>query len=155
MNLEQATSNGELFEIVRAVTSAVCGWEAEATDNVAVAPREYLTAMVSVSGPWSGGVAVACSLRLASSLAAKMFACDEGQLTRDDIHDALVELVNQVGGNFKSLIASDDDKRSRLSLPIVVEGRVSMRETTSRRSWFSVEGEELCVTVLEGTGDRE
>jgi CheY-specific phosphatase CheX len=90
------------------------------TDAAATPPRDQrmLAACVQISGTWQGAVAVSYGMELAAEAAAIMFATDRDKATPADMQDALGELANMVGGNFKALLPQP----CSLSLPAVVEG---------------------------------
>lgn len=59
---------------------------------------------VDIQGAWSGRVIVACNAGFAQDIAAYMFRRPQG-ISDDDLHDALIELANILGGNIKTLIS--------------------------------------------------
>jgi chemotaxis protein CheX len=72
---------------------------------------------VSVTGEWSGMIAVDLAEPSAHALARGMLGLDESEaLDPLDLSDAVGELANIVGGNVKSLLPGDDHG---LSLPLV------------------------------------
>jgi chemotaxis protein CheX len=84
--------------------------------------------------------------RLAASI---MFSNDPHKVTIADLQDAVAELVNMIGGNFKALLP----ETCYLSLPSVVEGGdYSARVPGSAllgRVPFVCEGHAMSITVLE------
>lgn len=79
----------------------------EAETEQGVASRIFIT------GAWDGSVSLFCSDRLSRRIASGMFGVPSGNVSIDDVQDALGELVNILGGNIKSLFPSP----SQLSLP--------------------------------------
>lgn len=81
-----------------------------------------VTAYIKISGNWQGMVFVVMEWDLAQQLAEKMFSCEKGRASKDEINDAISEMTNIIGGNLKSLLPQP----SQLSLPIVDknEGRL-------------------------------
>lgn len=77
-----------------------------------------LSAVVHITGAVDGAVVVHCTESFARLVASKMFNIEPDQATTTDEQDALGELCNIVGGNFKSLLPEP----CRLSLPTVVDG---------------------------------
>ena len=73
-----------------------------------------VTAHIKISGHWQGVIALTIEHGLAQQLAVKMFAIEQGQVTDDEIHDAVSEMTNIIGGNIKSILPQP----SKLSLPI-------------------------------------
>lgn len=59
---------------------------------------------VDIKGAWSGRVIVACNAGFAQDIAAYMFRRPLG-ISDDDLHDALIEFANILGGNIKTLIS--------------------------------------------------
>jgi chemotaxis protein CheY-P-specific phosphatase CheC len=128
------------------VTGARAAWPAG--DNA------LLTACVTIGGAWNGAVSVACSRGFADHAAAAMFGEGEGDPSGDDARDALGELVNVLGGNFKSAMSSQAHEPCQLSLPMVADGLVTISGVVpAQRLWFRLEEHLLCVSVLE-KGER-
>jgi chemotaxis protein CheX len=75
-----------------------------------------VSAAVSVSGAWRGHIVVECSASGSRQVAAALMGMAAGDVTGDDVVDALGELANVIGGNVKSLLPAP----SALSLPHVV-----------------------------------
>ena len=107
-----------------------------------------LTGVVGITGAWTGAVAVTCPEEVARKLAAKMFDMPEGDISADELRDALGEVANMCGGNFKALVPHP----SKLSLPTVTsvkddtggipEGRVL------HRLGFEYDGGRIAVAVV-------
>lgn len=74
-----------------------------------------VTAHIKISGNWQGMVFVVMESDLAQQLAEKMFSCEKGRASKDEINDAISEMTNIIGGNLKSLLPQP----CQLSLPIV------------------------------------
>lgn len=106
-----------------------------------------MTSCVLISGAWKGAVTVECLEPLAKRLAGMMFDMPLPEVTHSEVTDALGELANMCGGNFKALLPTP----SILSLPAVVEGshdRLSIPGSrVIQRIGFSCEGEPVVVTV--------
>jgi chemotaxis protein CheX len=72
----------------------------------------------------------------------------------DDVRDALGELANMIGGNLKSVMATD----VRLSMPSVIDGtNYELRVCGSgvhQRIGFQFDGGEFCVTVSSRDGSK-
>src|SRR5579862_2818244 len=86
------------------------------------APVEFttsgaLTVSVKISGAWDGEVRLDCPYRLARSIAAAIFQVDGDKAGKEEILDALSELIHIVGGNLKALLPQP----VTLSLPSSVE----------------------------------
>lgn len=80
------------------------------------APDGRLRASVTVSGEWSGWITLEVSRAAARDLTRRMLQVDD--VTDADVHDAVGELVNVLGGNVKSLLVEG----SVLGLPEVTDG---------------------------------
>lgn len=90
--------------------------EAKADD----ASREFaLVGCIHISGPDGGVVTLECPEALAREAASTMFQIQLVNVSTEDAQDALGELTNIMGGNFKALL----NEGHLLSLPTVVEGR--------------------------------
>ncbi len=109
---------------------------------------------VQVTGAWSGAVTLDVSADLARSAAAAMFQADPGDLSVEEIHDAVGELANMTGGNVKNLVTGT----AQLSLPAVAQGiDFHMRipgAVVRNQLDFVCAGEPLRVTVLERREER-
>lgn len=80
------------------------------------APDGRLRASVTVSGEWSGWITLEVSRAAARDLTRRMLQVDD--VSDADVHDAVGELVNVLGGNVKSLLVEG----SVLGLPEVTDG---------------------------------
>lgn len=147
MNVEET----DLHKITENIWSSLFGLPIELLPEVpADSPDESsVTACVLISGGWEGAVIVQCESPLARRSAALMFDSTPETIASDEVNDAMGELVNMVGGNFKTLIAGT----CSLSLPAVVEGRdYSVKVPGSqpiKRVAFRSDGGVLIVSVLE------
>lgn len=77
-----------------------------------------VTATIHVLGPAPRTIIFCCSEALGRRLAAAMFKVDMGSASKEDVSDAVGEVVNMVGGNVKCIFGSP----STLSLPEVRQG---------------------------------
>jgi len=76
-----------------------------------------LTGMVEITGAWEGVVVLECPLGLVRQAAGTMFEIEPELVTSDQLEDALGELTNIVGGNFKALLPAS----AHLGLPAVAK----------------------------------
>jgi chemotaxis protein CheX len=110
---------------------------------------ESMTVCISITGKHAGALVLSCTLALARKMAAVMFAIDVATVQESDMRDALGEVVNIAGGNFKSLLPPG----SELSLPTVIRGERSRvfvgRTRLASRHLFMCEGEVVLLEVLE------
>ena len=147
MNVDET----DLHKITENIWSSLFGLPIELLPEVpADSPDESsVTACVLISGGWEGAVIVQCESPLARRSAALMFDSTPETIASDEVNDAMGELVNMVGGNFKTLIPGT----CSLSLPAVVEGRDYIVKVPGsqpiKRVAFRSDGGVLIVSVLE------
>lgn len=82
------------------------------------AHKSLMTAVVRLTGEDETSIFVECTKEMAREIASSMFQCGQDELAPDEVHDALGEIANVLGGNIKGVLAMDH----QLSLPVVVEG---------------------------------
>jgi chemotaxis protein CheX len=109
--------------------------------------HDILLASVTISGAWQGVLTLGCSTSVARSAAAAMFGKLPQDAAPDDIRDALGELTNMVGGNFKTLLKGD----CRLSVPNIVDTipQGSMDPASVGHQWFECEGGVVILHVVQ------
>ena len=73
---------------------------------------------ILLEGDWKGGVTLDFENRLAKMSAGHIFGMETDEVEAEDVHDAVGELANQVGGLIKGKLAP----KSLLSLPTITEG---------------------------------
>jgi Chemotaxis phosphatase CheX len=143
-------AEADIDDIVQNLTSMCLGLESTRVPPEALQSKDddMLNASVTISGAWTGVVGVSCSSILARRAACAMYGtCDD--ITEEEARDALREIANIIGGNFKSLVSSP----SSLSLPEVREQAVGAGGLLPvHRLWFECEGEPLLVTVMPEPG---
>lgn len=104
---------------------------------------------VHISGAWEGSIVVECAWELARQVTEVMLGMAEGAASSDEVHDALGELTNMIGGNVKSLVPFP----SQLSLPSVIEGvdfRLRIPGTQCvRQVAFESEGQLLFIRLMQ------
>ena len=105
--------------------------------------------VVQISGAWDGAVAVQCGERLVRRAAETMFAMAPELITATEMQDALGELANMVGGNFKALLPEP----CYLSLPVTIEGddfRLRLPNSAQIIQEAFRDGDDVfCVSVLQ------
>jgi chemotaxis protein CheX len=161
MNVQTSPTVEDLSEIVEQVWSSYLDPEGISPllpplpgelDDVAGAARD-VCASVSITGAWHGHVVVACSATTGKHAAAALLAMDAGEVTDDDVVDALGELANIVGGNVKSTLPS----QCAVSLPHVIVGSgVSSKFPLAIQVCELVaiwQGEPVSVSVWQSRGD--
>ena len=106
------------------------------------------TATIAIGGPWIAMLEVITSAKLARHFAATLFAMTDDELSEPDIHDALGELANVVGGNVKGAI--DDVEGTTLSLPVVTNDRPTIKGgALTVQCGFDVDGESMVWALFE------
>lgn len=113
-------SDEEIDLLMRTVLNTMLDADPVLTGHDAAPPpgSRTLTAVVHITGAVDGAVVLHVTDAFARRVAGRMFNLDPAQATLTDEQDALGELCNVVGGNFKSLLPEP----CRLSLPTVIEG---------------------------------
>ena len=139
----------KLNEIAERVWSMVLGLKLSPTscDPARAEARDFVLGKITISGNWRGSVTLGCSPSLARNAAAAMFGKEPGETEPDEIKDALCELTNMVGGNFKTLLKGE----CRLSVPNVM-GTVPYGEVIPppvEHLWFECPGGVVILSVLE------
>ena len=108
-----------------------------------------LAGCVHITGGWKGAVYLLCPEALARKAAAVMFGMEPEEIDLELSRDALGELANMTGGNFKALCPPP----CTLSLPTVVEGtdfRIMIPDTrVLTQVAFDCGEQKLLVKVLE------
>ena len=98
-------------EIVRSIIDQV--WEsllqAEALPWFGEEPGEGgVRAQITLTGEWNGVVRLSCDPGTAERIAATMLSVDDDEhLPVEDVHDAVGEVVNVVGGNVKGALGGE------------------------------------------------
>jgi len=137
--------NSKLNEITEKVWSMVLGFRLEPMPfDVKRAESEPLVlGQVVISGAWRGAVTLGCSAGLARLAAAAMFGKLATEADQTEIRDALGELTNMVGGNFKTLLEGD----CRLSMPDVKDAVCFQDVLPAEHHWFDCEGGVVLVNA--------
>jgi chemotaxis protein CheX len=110
----------QVGQLVETIWTVVLGCDVRPAPwpNCTAFEEDVLTGMVGITGSWEGIVALQCSETLARRAASIMFEQEPELLTIDQLEDALCELTNILGGNFKALLPP----LCQLGLPSVVKG---------------------------------
>ena len=133
------------------VTVAV--WESVLSMSPLSAPpvdatESPVSSSVHIVGGWNGAVSLSTTEHLASVIASTMFELPLGDLSTEDVDDAIGEMANMIGGNVKSLLPGP----SQLSMPAVTRGGAAPHfpgAEIAERLDFDVAGEPFTVTVLQ------
>ncbi|SFP94463.1 Chemotaxis phosphatase CheX [Geodermatophilus dictyosporus] len=115
-------------------------------------PAETLSSWVEIVGPWTGWVALTCGRDTALDLTRALLGEHAPEeVEQEDVHDALGELANVVGGNVKAVLPGP----SVLGLPEVGTTPPSGREADSVRVALLWRGSPLTVRVQSVLAERE
>jgi CheY-specific phosphatase CheX len=79
---------------------------------------DAIATCAQITGDWELAVVLYGSAKLARNAATAMFGADETDMTMDDIHDAMCELINIIAGNVKGILSGS----THLALPNLVKG---------------------------------
>ena len=150
---------GALDDFVTAETIAEIAqsfWDAFLPDDAVLLPGSTLPATeevrgrIDIGGSWSGSVELSCSLAAARRIAAAMFSLSSDALEVSDVHDAVGELVNVVGGNIKSILPAP----TSLSVPTVGDeaGEWRFAATLEHEVLLDWRGEPVVVRVWRTAG---
>ncbi len=141
----------QLDDIVESVASSFLGTDAHAMPSPPAdkaAQGAPWAGCVTVGGVWNGAVTVACDHELLRRAASKVFQTPLDAVTDEDSVDTLGEITNMIGGNFKSLVASEANGHCVLSIPVVARTPISVPNSVLlQRIFFDCEGATLCVSV--------
>jgi chemotaxis protein CheX len=88
-------------------------------EEVTQEPGRDLSARIDLHGAWDGSLFIECDTRLAEQIARRLFGMDRVEAWQ--ARDALGEMANMLGGNFKSMLPSPCE----LDMPVVTDGRFS------------------------------
>ncbi len=149
-----AFEHDALVEVAPEIWSMMLSLELDPTDD---APEELFppgsattTGLVTLSGEWTGAIAVQCSVAAARRFAAAMFLADDPEtMEPDEVNDAMAELTNMTGGNIKNLLPA----AAKLGIPSVTEGtgytlRIP-RALPVHKLVYDCNGDPVLVTVYE------
>lgn len=140
----------EIYQLTATIWETAIGLRVEPGSPDSIGNRARSTAAcIQITGAWNGAILLDCPAEVARLAASIMFSNDTNMVTVADLQDAVAELVNMIGGNFKALLP----ETCYLSLPAVVEGGdYSARvpgSTLLGRVPFTCEGHAMSITVLE------
>jgi chemotaxis protein CheX len=110
-----------LRQIVVDIWNTLVGLPATQVEVAALelAGRPLLCGHIEVLGQWRGRITITATAGVATGIASAMFDKAAAEVTEEDRRDAIGELTNVTGGNFKALLSPLE---SRLSLPSVAPG---------------------------------
>ncbi len=145
----------EIYQITGTIWETTVGLRIEPGSPDSIGNRARSTAAcIQITGAWNGAILLDCPVEVARLAASIMFSTDTAHVSTTDLQDAVAELVNMIGGNFKALLP----ETCYLSLPSVIEGgdystRVPGAKLLGRVP-FICEGHAMCIAVLEKSNQR-
>lgn len=146
--LNSGLAPAKLNEIANRVWSMVLGLKLKPTslNRRPSADLSFVLGTVRISGAWQGELTLGCSAELARKVAAAMFGKSPEQAEPEEIRDAIGELTNMVGGNFKTILKGE----CRLSVPSIVDPVLLARfePTSEKHQWFECEGSVVFLGIL-------
>jgi chemotaxis protein CheX len=128
------------IESVSELFTTMLGCEAERGRVGLVKPGQSsgdLTAVIGLSGPVRGTVALSFPDTTALAMVGRMTGLPEAELA-DSLGDGLAELVNIVAGGAKAKLNSGSGAVTDLSLPTVVRGQSYTVEGLTQSTWLDV-----------------
>ncbi|MBX7190733.1 MAG: chemotaxis protein CheX [Sandaracinaceae bacterium] len=135
-----------MIEVTQAVCESLLGDYAEPRPATSPPPPpsdDDLVAWVTISGAWTGKVAVRLSPALATRLAREIMEVDPHSTDDLEVRDVAGEVANMIGGNLKALLPEP----CRLSLPKVSHERPSSEEEEGVVQRFAIGADTFEVTV--------
>jgi len=120
------TTQDQLIELldgdVREIFSSMVGQEVSSSQTTATTTKFHhcVTAMVGFAGSYNGMISINAPLKLAMNFTSQMLGMDVTECG-EDVHDALGEIANMIGGSFKLHFVKDGHE-VRLSTPSVISG---------------------------------
>jgi len=138
----------QLDTIVKSIFATMMDVPIGQSDTPWLPGGDRLTSIVYLDGAWNGAVSLECTASQACQFAGLFLSMDCPDAVDDDVRDVLGELVNMIGGNVKSAMATG----VRLSMPSVVDGddyglRICGAEIKDRLA-FRFIGGDFWVTIL-------
>lgn len=103
-----------VFDIMADITLEECHEKPDGYQD------EWITALVGFEGSYSGLVVLHCPEPLARRTASSLL-CAGDDIAMQDVHDAMGEVVNILGGDIK-LLLDGGGKQVQLSVPSVFDG---------------------------------
>lgn len=143
----------EVGSIVVNILQTMLGWDASVLEEKNLecsGEQESLCGNISIMGDWQGSFLLCLPLSLARKVAETMFGMNEGEAGDSEISDAIGELANMTGGNFKSTL----EGACQLSLPSVIRGQKFMVQSPGTelvcQLVFETQGEKFELSMMQG-----
>jgi chemotaxis protein CheX len=114
-----APSLDDIWHVVEDVWESMLGCWPQPAEPTAIG-ESWLTAVITVTGEWSGEVCFSCSPATAVHVGRTMLELtgEEPDPEPEDVEDAVREVVNVLGGNIKALVPGG----RFLGLPVLTQG---------------------------------
>ncbi|MBM7806511.1 hypothetical protein JOD57_002348 [Geodermatophilus bullaregiensis] len=143
---------GTVQEITEQAWLALVGEDEVLVPLPAPLPADTLSSWVEIVGPWDGSVVLTCGRDTAQELTRALLGAHAPEVLEDeDVHDALGELANVVGGNVKAVLPGP----SVLGLPEVGTTPPPGREEDTCRVDVLWRGSPLTVRVQSVLAEQE
>jgi chemotaxis protein CheX len=104
-----------LCQIIQETWNSTLGFQVERRPGSESVAAGTLTVCVKITGAWEGEVSLHCPVPLARLIATAIYQVEGERASREEMLDALSELVHIVGGNLKTLLP----RPVMLSLPSI------------------------------------
>lgn len=137
--------------IAKSVFSTMLSIELERQEELPPSFSAGMIASVQITGKWLGGVSILFSPESITAASAAMMMSPPSDVSEADKRDVAAELVNMIGGNFKSLLPTP----VQLSLPTTNTGDHLFSEVHGASlidsMTFHFDGHWLQIQVFEST----
>ena len=145
MAISVAANIEGIQQFTTAIWDEVLQLPLEPSANCDLAGDDVLSASVRITGAWRGKVTLLCRRSFAARAAQIMFQLAPSALQTADIHDAVGELANMIGGQFKALMPEP----SHLSMPYI--GGVTPCDPADEiaRTTMNCQGEPLVLIISD------
>ncbi len=103
-----------------------------------VPPSRDIVALIGLSGPARGIVALSFPVATALAMVGQMLGTSDMRVVDETVRDGVAELVNIVAGGAKNRLVNGDGPPIQLSLPTVVRGNSYSVHYPSRSAWLEI-----------------
>ena len=102
-----------------------------------IPPSRDLVALIGLSGPAKGIVALSFPVSTALAMVSKMLG-NEMRIVDETVKDAMAEMINIIAGGAKARLSSGEGDIIHLSLPTVVRGNSYKVDYPTLTAWLDV-----------------
>ena len=92
------------YKIIQDTWTSTLGFHVDRPASAEFSTLGAFTVCVKITGAWDGELRLHCSPSLARSIVAAIFQVEADEAEKEEIHDALSELIHIIGGNLKALL---------------------------------------------------